>query len=175
MITDLLAQVTLVIHNTQNNGCHRTTETFIQDNWPEVSNLFALVSLTFYVSFPTTLSWVCSPESSFLPMARRNPPGRRLTCSAVTSTKSSLLGAAFTLLTWPASFALHGPTALCSAWIPLARAGLEDVFSPNPVVVARKSQHAFCMQEQENFVIVWNEKGDLGKIAFKAFTLHLLL
>lgn len=41
----------MIINNTQSDGCRRTTETFIQDYWPEVSNAFALILLTFYVSF----------------------------------------------------------------------------------------------------------------------------
>lgn len=115
MVAYILAQVILIISNTQSEGCHRTTDIFIQDDWFEVSTTFALISLTFYVSFLMILDWVYSPESTFLPVARHHHPGRCLMFSALSEIKFVLLGAEFSLPTRSASAAPCGPVSASPA------------------------------------------------------------
>lgn len=173
MVAYILAQVILIISNTQPEGCHRTTDVFIQDDWSEVSTTFALISLTFYVSFLMILDWVYSPESTFLPVARHRHPGRCLMFSALSEIKVVLLGAEFSLLTRSASAAPRGPVSR----IPSPRHGLcLDGCRIAPPWAQQwylgKSQLALCAHIS---VIVWHEKGDLGKIASRTYTLLVLL
>lgn len=80
----------------------------------EVSNACALILLTFYISFLMILEWLYSPERTFLPVARHHHLGRCLVFSAVTGINCSLLGAEFSLLTWPALFVLQGLPQSCA-------------------------------------------------------------
>lgn len=160
MAAYILAQVILIISNTQSEGCHRTTDVFIQDDWSEVSTTFALISLTFYVSFLMILDWVYSPESTFLPVARHHHPGRCLMFSALSEIKVVLLGAEFSLLI---ASPAHGTGSASMA------AGL---LLPGQQWYLGESQLTLCVHIS---VIVWHEKGDLGKIASRTYTLLVLL
>lgn len=122
----------------QSGGFCRTTGRFVWDDWS--SNACALILLTFYISLLMILEWLCSPERTFLPVARHHHLGRCLVCSAVSGINFSLLGAEFSLLTWSALFVLQDPTQFCGSVLCLSYLFLEermaDCSSQDSTVVA---------------------------------------